>query len=315
MNSIAEQLTCERKKIKDEIANIKAQIVSLKDGSERSVALRADYEGRIRSLKKEFDKYSYYYFKMQHGETITQKVTSETVCEKCNKEMVFLGHDEYITCPVCSSTKLAPCGTCSVPIDTSEERARPGSQYRKVNYLDNWNDYLECKPWASIPDKVIDILRKEERNLLGGTIKGLPPIKIRDWLKKHKLKELYKNVPQLYCMLTNTEPIHLSRELKTRQKGIFLQFQAIWKEVFTEETNLSSYAVIVSKIYEHLGYPHYGDYFPKTKHVKVQENAEKKWEYIASKMGLIDRKIDIPRIDYYSKPKKKPRARQVARAL
>lgn len=234
----------------------------------------------------------------------TNTQQSETSCPRCRQEMGLVNEDGYLVCERCFATRPAPYDADSG--EYSDDRPKHSPPYRKITYFDTWMEYLESTNWVNIPPEVLDDIRREERNLMSGDLKTVPPIKIRDWLGKHGHSQYYKNVPQIYSMVTGLPPVKLSRETKMQARKHFLRSQGVWRDNFTKESNMSGYATIVAKILESIGFPQYAAYFPKIKHEDLNRNANKRWDFIAGRIGLSDQIVPCPSLTYYNKQKKPP---------
>lgn len=202
-------------------------------------------------------------------------INEDNYCYDCKSFRVIHPDDGYLLCEKCG-TKTTQCSNSEKPSlkDPSENRFY---EYKRYTHFSDWLDNLQGKENVVVPQHVIDVILKEiHRERKMDKLDELTEEDIRRYLRKYKKDKFdrhYDRVIQILFRVTDIKPITMTPAQEQNLKLMFLQIQEPFEMFKLERTNFSSYAYIIYKFCQLLGYK---DFLPK---LKLHKNQSKLYEH------------------------------------
>lgn len=217
------------------------------------------------------------------------KAQKNTICQKCNIEKTLFAMEG---CYKCTNRECVNCGETEYIVMESENNGnkelnfeKQKYPYKKTNHMKEKLNQFQSKENADIPNEVYlsiqEELRKKRIN-----IEDVTPSDIKEILKKNRYTNHYEHLQQIYCKITGTPPIALSRELETKIISMFQSIQESFQKYKSDErSNFLSYSYVLNKLFRILGYEKHSDFFYLLKSKEKLRDQDNTWAKICKDMG------------------------------
>jgi hypothetical protein len=193
-------------------------------------------------------------------------------CKDCDIELTM--YNGMYTCTDCGNVYDHLCMSNDLTYkQMGEIDFRSKFVYEKKTYLTDWLNKFQAKDGITISDQVLDIIKKELKKERITEYSNVKETKIREILKKLKLKEYYDCTINIVNKLSGRPPFIITDEIKNKIHIMFEQIQ-IPHEIFKPEArkNFISYPYFIKKFFMILGLFEIAEFYqyPKS-HEKVQQ--------------------------------------------
>lgn len=212
------------------------------------------------------------------------KVQKSNMCYKCNIEKtLFLSEGCYI-CKKCGETENTVMENENNNYkETNYEKQK--YPYKKINHLKEKLNQFQSKETADVPDKIYEIimydLRKKKTNP-----ETITPAQIRSILKKHRQTNYYEHLQQIYCKVTNSPPITLSRDTEAQIINMFQTMQEPFQRHRPDgRSNFLSYYYVLNKLFRIIGLEQHSLFFPLLKSKEKLREQDFIWAKICRDMN------------------------------
>lgn len=179
-------------------------------------------------------------------------------------------------CPRCEGTKLLLCSTKSImscpecgysiayldatTTSTSFDEVVEFSQYsyKRVNHYVMWLALVQGKEAHRVPDGILEQVMGDLYDRLRiRDPHDITPKKVRESLRKLRLRKAYDHVAQVAARLSGIRPQRISPETEDQLKNMFLQMQpAFQRHAPKSRTNFLSYSYVLYRCFQILGLHH-----------------------------------------------------------
>jgi hypothetical protein len=210
-------------------------------------------------------------------------------CLNCNIDKYLNNAEGSYICVKCGDTEA----TTIIENENSKEMQndKPKYPYKKINHLKEKLNQLQSRETAEISDDIYNFILNELKKTKIRRDKCTPP-DIRKILKKYKLTECYEHLQQIYCKISGSPPIILTRETEELIIFLFNKIQKPYqKHRPKNKSNFLNYSYVLHKLFIKIGKPEYCKYFKLlTNKDKLMEQdkiwakicADENWEYVSS---------------------------------
>jgi uncharacterized Zn finger protein (UPF0148 family) len=212
------------------------------------------------------------------------KVQKNIICDKCNKEKVLFSSEGNYICKNCGETENIVMETENNNYkETNYEKQK--YPYKKINHLKEKLNQFQSKETADVPDEIYDIIMSDLRKKRTNP-ETVDPLTIRTILKKHRQTNYYEHLQQIYCKVTNSPPITLSRDIEAT---IIQKFQCM-QESFQKHrpegrSNFLSYYYVLNKLFKIIGLEKHSLFFPLLKSKEKLRDQDNIWAKICRDMN------------------------------
>lgn len=179
--------------------------------------------------------------------------------------------DECPLCPsgvkflLCCSKSIMSCPECGYSVtyldatnaSTSFDDVVEFSQYsyKRVNHYMMWLSLLQGKEAHRVPDDTLNSVMEDLYERQGINNCGdVTPKRVRDSLRKLKLRKAYDHVTQITARISGVKPPRITAETEEKLKNMFLQMQPIFQRHAPKtRTNFLSYSYVLYRCFQILG--------------------------------------------------------------
>lgn len=215
-----------------------------------------------------------------------RKVKSDKVimCQICNIEKVLNTVEGCYICAKCGDIEYKIMENETVNKDVVTEKTK--YPYKKINHLKEKLNQFQSKENISVPDYIILVIHREiDRKKI--PLCKIKPSTIRAILKKYKFTSYYEHLQQIYCKITNKEPITLSRETEDTIINMFLAMQDSFRNHCPPglRSNFLSYSYTLHKLFLIINRPDCSEYFTLLKSKDKLREQDNIWKNICKDMG------------------------------
>lgn len=158
--------------------------------------------------------------------------------------------------------------------------------YKRMTHFQEWLNNLQAKENTEIPDEIINnilIQLKQERIL---DLSKLTNADIRRYLKKLKFNKYYEHSSSILNRVNNIPPLRISETIEAELKTMFNKIQEPFiKHKPDGRKNFLSYAYVLRKFFELLGYKEYLVYFPLLKSREKVFTHDRVWKLICQDLN------------------------------
>ena len=178
-------------------------------------------------------------------------VCTNNTCPECGPGTIMkkLPHESLVSCDKCGIS-IEYLDSTSATSGHDDMRSFPQFSYKKLNHFICWLKCCQAKEVCTIDEEVIEKLCFQLRQQ---QIKptDVTPKKVRDCLKKLKLRKYYEHSVLLCCILTGKEPPRLSPAIEAKLENMFQKIQDPFTQacalVAPQRKNFLSYSYVCFK--------------------------------------------------------------------
>ena len=214
-----------------------------------------------------------------------EKVKIEKViyCTNCKIEKTLFQSEGSYVCKNCGETEHIIMES-EVPSHKELSNEKQKYPYKKINHLKEKLNQFQSKESADVPDNICDTVKAALRMRRINCDTCTPP-DIRSILKKHKLTSYYEHLQQIYCKISGSSPISLSREVEETIINMFQTMQdSFRKHCPTNRSNFLSYSYVLNKLFKILKMNEHAKYFNLLKSKEKLREQDFIWKKICYDM-------------------------------
>ena len=186
-------------------------------------------------------------------------VTDEHYCYDCKCLRITFHEEAIMVCPKCGS-QVTVTQKYTKPSINDPIAEIKGNKYQRYSHFCNWVGKIQGKEDLIIPNNVIDTVKKEiQSEHKEDCMELLTENDIRRCLKRcrsHKLKydSFYDHSTKISWIVTDIQPLQMSSEKEVVLQTMFIAIQEPFEMYKNSRHNFSSYAYILYKFCQLLGY-------------------------------------------------------------
>jgi hypothetical protein len=212
------------------------------------------------------------------------RMQKNVLCSNCNIEKTLFSSEGCYICKKCGETEEAFMENENNNYkETNFEKQK--YPYKKINHLKEKLNQFQSKETADVPDEIYtmiinDLKKKRIRPEYAS------PADIKSILKKNRETNYYEHLQQIYCKITKSQPITLSREIETMIIGMFQAMQeSFQKHRPDDRSNFLSYAYVLNKLFRIVGLEQHSKFFYLLKSKEKLRDQDNIWAKICRDMG------------------------------
>jgi rRNA maturation endonuclease Nob1 len=212
-------------------------------------------------------------------------VNEENYCFNCNAFRVTFSEEAIMACQKCGSqsTVTQRYTKPSVEDPPTENKVY---EYQRFTHLCNWIDNVQGKEPNPIPEHIINLIKKEIQREKKD-LDALTESDIRRYLKKYKTSNntYYKHSTKILWIVTGIQPLQMTQEMEANLQNMFMAIQEPFERYKNARHNFSSYAYILYKFCQLLGYDEFLPKFKLHKNESLIYQHDQIWKKICLHMG------------------------------
>ena len=188
-------------------------------------------------------------------------IQGQDFCSNCREPMQLYQAYALMICPRCGSSKQFLDATASL-LAYSDDYDYCSFSYKRINHFSEWLASIQAKETLDIPQSVLDTVMQRLADERITNMEDVTVHKVREILKKMKLRKYYEHVQLITCKLTGRAPPRMTPEMEEKIKVCFLAASsAFQRHCPPDRKNMISYQLVLLKLCELLGYHEFVPYF------------------------------------------------------
>jgi hypothetical protein len=182
-------------------------------------------------------------------------------CPDCKEAMHLYQALSVLICSKCGRSKPFLDATASL-LAYSDDYDYCSFSYKRINHFSEWLASIQAKETLDIPQSVLDTVMQHLHDQRVQSNNDVTVHKVRDILKKLKLRKYYEHVQLITCKITGREPPRMTPEMEEKIKVCFLAASSSFqRHCPPDRKNMISYQLVLLKLCELLGYHEFVPYF------------------------------------------------------
>jgi predicted RNA-binding Zn-ribbon protein involved in translation (DUF1610 family) len=220
------------------------------------------------------------------NEPIKSHVESNDTCKTCKVNMKLHAVLAVLVCQKCGETREYLEATSSMLSYDSDNFDFSSFSYRRVGHLFEWLTSLQAKEATDIPMQILEEVMGRLRAERVSDVSEITVHRVREVLKKLKLRRYYEHAQLVLCKITGKKPPIITHEQTERITVKFLAASSAFERHRPpNRSNFLSYAYCLAKICEILGYDDLLPYFSYLKSRDKLQNQDTTWHAICQDLG------------------------------
>jgi len=209
------------------------------------------------------------------------------VCATCSEPLRLHQTLSLLICPKCGSSRPFLDATASL-MAYSDDYDCSSFSYKRISHFEDFLKSLQGNESVEVPASVTDAVMQRLVDERVTDPNEITVHKVRDILKKLKLRKYYEHVTLITCSITGRPAPKMTPEMEERIKVCFLAASAAFQRhvhAFDNRKNMISYATVTCKLCEFLGYREFLPYFAPLKSREKLAKADQCWRMICADLG------------------------------
>ena len=188
-------------------------------------------------------------------------IQSQDLCPDCRDPMQLYQAYSLLICSKCGQSKPFLDATASL-LAYSDDYDYCSFSYKRINHFSEWLASIQAKETLEVPQTVLDTIMQQLHDQRVHSNEDVTVHKIREILKKLKLRKYYEHVQLITCKITARAPPRMTPEMEEKIKVCFLAASsAFQRHCPPDRKNMISYQLVLLKLCELLGYHAFVPYF------------------------------------------------------
>lgn len=179
--------------------------------------------------------------------------------------------------------------TTSMSLGHVEKNRRINTyMYKRCNHFKFWISRIQAKETTGVKKGVIEAVRRElQKERIEPGDPRITYDKIRSMLKKLRLQKYYNNTWFITSVLSGMQPPELTPLQEEKLVAMFHQVQEPFnRHCPKDRVNMMSYAYLLRKMAESLGWYEFAEFFPLLKSRQKVYNQDIIWKKICNDVGF-----------------------------
>ena len=219
------------------------------------------------------------------GQVPKFQIQNSDLCHACSEQMQLQQTLSMLICPKCGAAKPFLDATASL-LAYSDDFDFSSFSYKRINHFGEWLSALQAKESIDIPEAVYQSIMARLYDERVQNVDDITVHKVRDILKKLKLRKYYEHVQLITCKITGRAPPRMTPEMEERLKVCFLAASAAFQRHIPEgRKNMVSYALVCQKLCILLGYTEFIPFFAPLKSREKMAKADSCWQLICQDLN------------------------------
>lgn len=188
-------------------------------------------------------------------------IANQDMCSECKEAMQLYQTYSILVCSRCGRSKPFLDATASL-LAYSDDYDYCSFSYKRINHFSEWLASIQAKETLEVPQTILDTIMQHLHNQRIDDLKQVTVHKVRDILKKLKLRKYYEHVQLITCKITGRSPPRMTPEMEEKIKVCFLAASsAFQRHCPPDRKNMISYQLVLLKLCELLDYHEFVPYF------------------------------------------------------
>lgn len=207
------------------------------------------------------------------------QVLPQETCRRCKEPTQLYQAFSVMVCPGCGTSEPFVDAFASTS-GGGEDHDQNSFSHKRMHHFSEWLASIQAKESLEVPQAVLDqvMQRLSDERVQP---EDVTVHRVRDILKKLKLRRYYEHVQLITCRITGRLPPRMTPEMEEKIKVCFLAASsAFQRHCPPDRKNMISYQLVLLKLCELLGYRDFVPYFMLLKGRDKMTRMEGIWKKI-----------------------------------
>ena len=214
------------------------------------------------------------------------QIESKDTCEKCKQHMSLHTTTSMMVCANCGIATPFLDATAALLSFSDDSYEYCSFSYKRINHFSEWIASMQAKESTDIPQSVLDIIMERLRDERIHDTSQITLQKIREILKRFRLRKYYEHVQLIHNKITNEPPPRLTPDQEEKIKLLFMAASSAFSRVCpSDRRNFVSYSFIIQKLCRLLDYKEFQNVTPGLKGRQKVERQNSIWKAICDDLN------------------------------
>lgn len=213
---------------------------------------------------------------------------TDDFCHQCNVYRELMPTEAILVCPKCGD-EVQTIMEADKPSYRDPPHENMYFAYKRINHFKEQLAHFQAKETTKIPQEIYDVILVEFKKEKKTDLATLTRSCVKKYLQKYThlgYNKYYENINQIICQLNGIQPFYLKPEVEEQLCNMFQKIQEPFeKHCPSDRTNFLSYAYVIYKFCQLLGYNEYLEYFNLLKSKDKLRQQDKIWKNICADLG------------------------------
>jgi hypothetical protein len=189
------------------------------------------------------------------GAAPTYDIEAKDTCKACGEPVQLHTGLSMLVCVKCGAAQPFLDATAALLSFSDDSYDYTSFSYKRINHFCEWIAAMQAKETTEIPQSVLDSVM--ERLVVDRVEKteDITVHKVREVLKKLKLRKYYEHTQLITCKITGRPPPRMTPTQEERIKLLFMAASTAFQQLCPpDRSNFLSYSFTLFKFSELLGY-------------------------------------------------------------
>jgi hypothetical protein len=189
-------------------------------------------------------------------------IEAKDVCRVCGEAVQLHTALSMLVCVKCGATQPFLDATAALLAYSDDSYDYCSFSYKRINHFTEWISAMQAKETTDIPQLAIDSVMQRLADERVTDTKDVTVHKVREVLKKLKLRKYYEHTQLITSKITGKPPPRMTPTQEERIKLLFMAASTSFQQHCPpDRSNFLSYSFVLHKFCELLGYTEFLPYF------------------------------------------------------
>jgi len=219
------------------------------------------------------------------GQVPKFQIQNSDLCAACSEQMQLQQTLSMLICPKCGAAKPFLDATASL-LAYSDDFDFSSFSYKRISHFSELIWSFTGRENVQIEESVYEAVMQRLYDERVHDVEDITVHRVREVLKKLKLRKHYEHVQLITCKITGRMPPRITPEMEERLKVCFLAASAAFQRHIPEgRKNMVSYAMVFQKLCILLGYNEFLPFFAPLKSREKMAKADACWQLICNDLN------------------------------
>lgn len=182
-------------------------------------------------------------------------IEAKDTCKACGEPVQLHTGLSMLVCVKCGTAQQFLDATASLLSFSDDSYDYASFSYKRINHFVEWVSAMQAKETTEIPAAVLEAVMGRLADERVASAEDVTVHKVREVLKKLKLRKYYEHTQLITCKITGHPPPRMTPTQEERIKLLFMAASSAFQQLCPpDRSNFLSYNFVLFKFAELLGY-------------------------------------------------------------
>lgn len=220
------------------------------------------------------------------GAAPSYNIAAKDTCKACGEPVQLHTGLSMLVCVKCGAAQPFLDATAALLSFSDDSYDYTSFSYKRINHFVEWISAMQAKETTEIPQSVLDSVMERLADERVADTTEITTHRVRDVLKKLKLRKYYEHTQLITCKITGHPPPRMTPTQEERIKLLFMAANTAFQQLrLPDRSNFLSYSYTLFKFSELLGYT---EFLPNFALLRGQAKLRKQDEIFKALCEVLD---------------------------